>query len=125
MARKKPLHKQFQHPGGYAGMPRRVLESPQFRSLTLTARCILFELQSLHMPGRNGRIVLDVATAAKALGVVYNTAKKGFWELEEKGFIERMLEGDYRKGKAREWRLTYELYQGREPTDDWKNWPLE
>lgn len=87
----------------------------------MTARCILDELQNLHRPGRNGRIVLSVETAMTALNKSYNTVKSAFWELEGIGFIERMYEGDYTKGKAREWRLTYESCQGREPTDDWKN----
>ncbi|MEZ5919209.1 MAG: hypothetical protein R3D66_04685 [Alphaproteobacteria bacterium] len=89
--------------------------------MSVNARCILDELQDRYFGNNNGRICLTVEDAAEEIGRSYNTAKTAFWELEEKGFIERMLEGDYRKGKAREWRLTYEQYQGREPTDDWKN----
>lgn len=118
--RKKQLYKQYEHDGGFVGLPRRVFKSPQYRSLSLTARCLLNELQNLYRPARNGRIVLSVEQGAEALNISYNTAKEGFWQLEGMEFIERMLDCDYSKGKAREWRLTYEPCQGREPTDEWK-----
>lgn len=104
-------------------MPRRVFNSPQYRSLSMNARCILDELQNLHLPGRNGRIVLSVEQGMAALNLSYNTVKEAFWQLEEMGFIERMLDYNFSKGIAREWRLTYEPYDGREPTDDWKSYP--
>ncbi|MCB9964949.1 MAG: hypothetical protein H6855_02560 [Rhodospirillales bacterium] len=118
--KKTALYKQFQHEGGFVGLPRRVFNSPQYKSLSLAARCVLDELQNLHMPSRNGRIVFSVENAMSALGKSYNTASHAFRELEKMGFIERSLEADYTKGNAREWRLTYEACNGREPTDDWK-----
>lgn len=121
MASKRKLYNQFKHEGGFVGLPRRVFTSIQYKSLSLAARCVLDEIQNLHRPQRNGRIVFSVESAAKSLGVCYNTAKKAFRELEGKDFIERMYDGDYSKGKAREWRLTYEACNGHEPTDDWKN----
>ena len=101
-------------------MPRRVFESPQYRTLSLKARCLLDELQNIHRPGRNGRIVLSYETAARNLGVTYNTVSKAFLELQQTGFISLNLDADHRIGRAREWRLTYEPCNGREPTDDWK-----
>lgn len=122
---KKPLHKSFKHPGGYIGLPRRVFESENYRSLSLRARCVLDELQNLHRPGRNGRIAFSVTQAAQRLNVTENTAAPAFHELAQRGFIALSQDGDWRKGKAREWRLTYEPHNGREPTDDWYYWEDE
>jgi hypothetical protein len=121
MTKRKPLHKKFKHQRGFIGLPRHVFESEQYRTLSLTARCVLDELQNLHRPQRNGRIVLSVERAAIRLNVVENTVRPAFLELQKKGFIERSLDADYTKGRAREWRLTYEPCNGREPTDEWKN----
>ncbi|NCC61990.1 MAG: hypothetical protein EOM12_13865 [Verrucomicrobiae bacterium] len=122
MAKKKPIYKKFRHERGFIGLPRHVFESPAYRSLSLKARCLLDELQNLYRLGRNGRIVLSVERAAKNLNACNNTAKAAFEELQAKGFIVMNLDSDHTKGRAREWRLTYEPCQGREPTDEWKDW---
>lgn len=123
--RKNALYKQYAHPGGFVGLPRRVFESPEYKTLNLVARCVLDELQCLHTPQRNGRIVLSVERAAKNLSKTENTVRTGFHELQKKGFIELCHEADHTKGRARQWRLTYECYMGREPTDEWRQCPHE
>lgn len=77
------------------------------------------------MPSRNGRIVLSVETAAQKLGVALGTVRPAFRELEKHGFIECRLGADWPNGRAREWRLTYEGCNGREPTDEWVIWEGE
>lgn len=125
MSKRKKLYENYKHEGGFIGLPKRVFESPAYRSLKLSARCLLDELQFLYRPQRNGRIGFSVSKAAERLNLTEKTVSAAFRELEKHGFIERSLEGDYRKGIAREWRLTYEPCQGREPTDDWKAWTPE
>jgi hypothetical protein len=120
MAKKKPNHAHYKHLGGFVGLPRRVFESLEYRALTPKARCLLDELQNLHMPGRNGRLVLSVECAMERLGLSYNTVAKAFQELGRAGFIEQTFEHRYTQKQAREWRLTYEPCNAREPTDDWK-----
>lgn len=122
MAKRNNLFKQFKHPGGIIGLPKRVFDSHAYADLSLTARCLLDELQRIHMPSINGRISLSVFNASKRLKQSQNTVRPAFKELEEHGFIERSLDADWLNGKAREWRLTYEKCQGREPTDEWQNW---
>lgn len=97
-----------------------VWDSKAFRNLTPKARCLLFELQKAEFPNRNGFVGMSEKRAAKLLGCVENTASKAFEELQEQGFIELCLDGDYTQGKASEWRITYIQHQGREPTNEWK-----
>jgi hypothetical protein len=120
MSKKKPNHAAFKHHGAFVGLPRRVFQSSEYKGLTLKARCLLDELQNIHRPNRNGRLVLSVERATERMGVSYNTARAAFNELEKAGFIKQTLDYIYMKGQAREWRLTYEPCNGREPTDDWK-----
>lgn len=122
MAKRKANHKHFKHEGGFIGLPRRVFESPAYRDLSLSARCLLDEMQSLHRPQRNGRIGFSITTACERLSITYKTASKAFEELQSHGFIDCMMTANSFGAKAREWRLTYEPYQGKEPTDDWINW---
>jgi hypothetical protein len=118
--KKKPLYKKFHHEGGFVGLPRRVFKSAEYRKLSLKARCLLDELQNRYIGSNNGQITLSNESAAERLNCSYNTVKSAYTELQKKGFIDLCLDADYTKGRAREWRLTYESYRGREPTDDWK-----
>ncbi len=125
MAKKKNLHKRYKHEGGFIGLPTRVFDSAAYRDLSLKARCLLDELQKVHRSGLNGRIVFSIDMAAQRLNVTPKTASSAFQELIDHGLIERMLDGNWLNGQAREWRLTYEIYKGREPTDEWKGWRAE
>ncbi|MAM34834.1 MAG: hypothetical protein CMH28_07145 [Micavibrio sp.] len=120
--RKKTLHKSFKHPGGFIGLPQMVFWSDPYRDLTLVARCLLDEFQAIYRKGRNGRIVLSVATASQRLNTSYKPVSRAFAELAEHGFIECTKGSNWKDGKTREWRLTYEPCEGREPTHDWKLW---
>ena len=123
--RKKTLHKNYKHPGGFIGLPKVVFESKAYRNLTLVARCLLDELQGIYLPQRNGRLVLSVATASQRLNKSEKTVSAAFLELIEHGFIEHMTQSNWIEGKAREWRLTYEPVDGREPTHEWKLWQID
>ncbi|NCC61229.1 MAG: hypothetical protein EOM12_09855 [Verrucomicrobiae bacterium] len=122
MAKKKnQLFKNFRRQGNFITFWHSVYDSPAFQSLSLRARCLLFEFQYRFTPTRNGRIVMSVETAMERLNVKsYRTMQKAFEELQAKGFIVMNLDSDHTKGRAREWRLTYEPSNGREPTDEWK-----
>lgn len=120
MSKKKKNHEHYKHPGGWVGLPCRVFKSPEYRALTHKARCLIDELQCIYRDNRNGRIVLSVQHAARNMNCAYNTAKDAYNELQDAQFIEQMLEHRYTKKQAREWRLTFQPYNGREPTDCWK-----
>lgn len=71
-------------------MVRNMMDEPAWRALSSTAQA-LYPWLRLEWHGvdknNNGRIFLSVRQAAERLGVSYNTAAKGFRELQAKGFI--------------------------------------
>ena len=125
MAKKPRISNQFKRPGRYVIRHSQWIESDAYRTLSLTARCLLEEFQFVYLPRRNGRIRLPVSTAAERLAVCENTARRAFDELLERGFITITEEADWINGQAREFRLTIEPCNGREPTDEWRNWTPE
>ncbi|MBT3990524.1 MAG: hypothetical protein HOE97_08400 [Rhodospirillaceae bacterium] len=98
-------------------------DSPAYRSLSLTARCLLNEFLYVYRPSRNGHLVVSVETAAKRLNKSEETCRNAYYELMETGFLVLSEEARYINGRAREFRLTiYPSNNGREPTDDWQQW---
>jgi len=121
-SKKKPPENQIKRPGGFFPVCREWFNSEAFRDLSPTARCLLFEFQNVHQPGRNGYLSISVSNAAERLGVDPKTARKPFHELAEHGFI-ALMRGEYwQERKAREWRLTFYACHGKEPTDEWRFW---
>lgn len=98
------------------------LESPSYRDLRPLARCLLEEFLIVYRPSLNGRLSLPTRKAARRLGIAENTVLNAFDDLVEHGFIELIKGHDWAAREAREWRLTFMLCNGREPTDDWRNW---
>jgi len=98
------------------------VESPAYRDLSTNARCLLDELLTLCVPGRNGQINLSTRNAAKRLNVTQNTVMKAFDELITHGFIVITKGAVWHNGKARSFKLTFCDLNGREPTDDWRLW---
>ena len=109
----------FQRSGQFHRVYRDMFESDAYRSLCCVERCLLHELQALYLPSRND-VFLSVRDAAFRLGVHKDTASKAFYVLEKTGFI-RLTRGQLWQQKlSREWRLTFEPYKDREPTDNWR-----
>ena len=101
-----------------------MLESPTYRDLSPVAKCLLEEFQRIYRPSRNGQLSVSVMRASELLNVHKDTAGKAFYELAEHGFIALKKGSDWRERLTREWALTFEELNGREPTDDWKKWEL-
>lgn len=117
---KKVKEKNYMHKGGFVALPRRVFNSRQFKALPAVSRCILMEMKELYRPYLNGRLVYSQKQAMRDIGINHDrTIAKYFLILLKRGFIELSMEGDHTKGKAREWRLTFESCNGHEPTDEW------
>lgn len=98
------------------------LDSPAYRSLSTNARCHLEEFRRIHKPSRNGKLSVSNSNACILLGISENTARNAFRQLEERGFLTLTRDASYVAGKATEYRLTIEPYNGREPSDDWRDW---
>jgi len=114
--------KRAKRAGPFIQLHEEILASPAYRDLNPVARCLLIEFQRIYRPSRNGRLSISVMNAAKLIRVHKDTASKAFRSLAEHGFIV-LTRGEYWQERlAREWRLTFSEYNGREPTDDWKRW---
>ena len=117
----KKNYKYYKHEKGVIGLPRHVFNSEEYIYLSCGAKCLLNVLQSLYTPQRNGRLGLSHRKAMEALNISsHSTIQNYFNELIERRFIELAYEGNFKKGIAREWRLTYQPYNGKEPTNEWK-----
>ena len=116
------MSKQTRRKGGYVRKWEEILSSPAYRDLRPVDRCVLEELQRLYRPNRNGHLSLSVRNAEKLVHANKDTITKAFDKVAAHGFIE-LARGEYwQEGKAREWRLTFEPCNGREPTDEWRTW---
>jgi hypothetical protein len=108
--------------GGYIQRHEEWLSSPAYRDLSCAARCLLEEFQRIYRPQRNGQLSIGTRRASRLLRVAEGTAGKAFHDLASHGFI-KLVKGElWQQREAREWRLTFEPCNGREPTDDWRDW---
>lgn len=114
--------KRARRAGGFASIPNVVLDSDAYEDLRPAARALLLELARLFTPSRNGRISLDCRRAARRCRCNRATVLTAFRELLEHGFITLERDENYIQGKAREWSLTFEMKNGRAPTDLWLKW---
>ena len=118
MARKK-RNKRIKQTGRFFMVRHEMFESQAFRSLDCTARCLLFELQRHYIPGVVEDVFLSVRDAARRLRVNKDTARAAFKTLTDRGFIDLTNHELWQARISRKWRLTFESYNGREPTNEW------
>ena len=120
----KSFVSKYTRKGGYIRRFEEMLSSPAYRDLKPVARCLLEEFQRIYRPDRNGQLSLSVKNASALLNAHKDTCGRAFYELAEHGFIELKKGHYWTQRLAREWALTFEELNGREPTDDWKKWEL-
>ncbi len=106
--------------GGYIRRFEYMLASPAYRSLSTNARCLLEEFQRIYRPDRNGHLSISTKNAAKLLNISEPSASNAFYELAACGFIKLKNYALWQERKAREFSLTFEPMNNREPTDEWK-----
>lgn len=116
------LQKRLRRKGRFAQIYHEVFESPAYRDCRPLARALLVELLLIFTPQRNGRLQLAAARAADLLNVDKKTVIPAFHELAEHGLIAATRGDAWQDGQARQWRLTFEQCDGREPTDEWRQW---
>lgn len=112
----------------YAPIPYELLESPAWRSLSPAAVKVWCELRTRFKRFNNDRLQLPLSYASKRLRLGRTTVARALAELEEKGFIEKLRQGEFLGHQAALYRLTSEpvvdqndrLIQG--ATNDWKSW---
>ena len=99
-----------------------VKHSEAYHSLSVYARCALFELLDRHTGINNGMIGLGVRELSDALRCSQGTAVKAFREVDDAGLARPLKPGSWRGKKATEWRLTFYRCEvtGELPILNWK-----
>jgi len=112
--------------GQYIPLSYAQLKSKAWRSLSGAAIKVWLELHTRFNGGNNGSLTLSMAEAAERLGIGKATVQRAFKELQDKGFLVMVKEGDWYHRRAHEWRLTTKPVQGAKskilPTHDWRSW---
>lgn len=111
--------------GQYVPLSYAQLKSPAWRSLSGAAVKLWCELHTRYNGGNNGSLALSFKEAADALGMGKASIQRAYNELQDKGFIELMAQGNWYHRKAHEWRLTTKPMQGPKgklvATNDWRH----
>lgn len=86
-----------------------VLNSPGYRSLSVTARAALVEVVSLYHGNNNGRLQASTRWLGERLNCSKSTAARALVELEDGGLIETVRFGVFNRHNrtAAEYRLTF------------------
>jgi hypothetical protein len=110
----------------FLSLPRHMIRSSAYRSLSLAARAVLIELVDVYRGTNNGYLALSTRDAAARIGTSKDTAARALAELQAKGFIVRCSRGhfDRKTPHASEYRLTFrpcDRTSGR-PTNDFMRW---
>ncbi len=95
----------------YVALPLYLLRSRAWLGLSLAGRAAFVEALAFYRGDNNGYIMLPVRTLAERIGTSKDTVSRALVELEDKGFIECVFIGSFRRKdrKASEYRIT--LYQ--------------
>ena len=107
---------------GYVRLENELMESPAWRSLKPIDKALFIELKHRCRPAINGYLGFGVRDAAQILGCKPETVSSAFVRLQDRGFIVLMRESNWQMHKAREWRLTTDVWQEKYPTNNWKDW---
>ena len=98
------------------------LRSPAWRSLSGAAIKVWLELRSRFNGRNNGELSLSLDEASRLLGMSKSTVRRVFVELEEKGFIRKVKQGQWYGRLASEYAVTDRSLQGVPASNDWKRW---
>ena len=109
---------------GFVMLPRFMLKSPAWLSLSAPARAIYVEMECRYYGTNNGDIGLSVREASKLCRIAKDTAGKAIQELQDKGFIRCRRKGAFHRKirHASEWELTAQPFDTGEPTKDFMSW---
>lgn len=114
------------HGGNFIQLPRAMLTSLPFLSLSMRARAALYVVLERFNGFNNGRIGLSIDNLGAALGNQNHAANsRALVELIDRGFLECMAGANHIKSKAREYRLTFieSGHRGQDKaTNEWKLW---
>ncbi len=110
--------------GAFVMVRHDIMKSMAWRSLSTNARCIWLEIMFRYNGHNNGEIPLACREAGDLCGISKNTANNCFKELLEKGFLKIGQYSNFtcKYKRATRWIITHEGYDGKPPSNEWRNW---
>jgi len=109
----------------FVALPHNMLDSAAWKHLRPGAGFVFIEIKKRYNGGNNGNIPLSHREAAAVAHCGKGTAHRLLAELIAHGFIKQANKGHYGNRHATTWILTCEVYQGRCPSNEWKDWKPE
>lgn len=110
--------------GQYAPLPYALLKSDAWRALSGSAVKVFLELHTRFNGSNNGVLRLSYAEAAAALHMGKATVQRAFRDLQDKGLVVLVKEGNWYHRQAHEWRITtkgiHRVSRKEPPTHDWR-----
>ena len=106
----------------FVALPESLITSPAYRILKPPARALLVEFLHIYRPSRNGRLTITEAQAKTLLNVSEKIAARAFYELSEHGFIKLIKHQNWMNKDGREWAVTMNPVNDREPTCEYLKW---
>lgn len=102
-----------------------LFDSPAYRSLSCTARALLYEMNRFYNGSNNGEIFMSQRMAAERLGLkTHRTAAKALRELEDRSFIRTRVKGSFTRKTlhASTFVLTNQELNGQPASRDFMRW---
>lgn len=108
--------------GPWVGIPKCLVDSAAYRSLSAHARSILIEIMK-HMNGyNNGKIAVSHRDLRNAIGCRPQRITDGVVELMDHGMIDVTVEGQWKTRQARQYRLTFVSTLRKAATNEYLHW---
>lgn len=108
--------------GSWAGIPKCLIDSLAYRSLSVHARSVLIELVARMNGYNNGKIAVSQRELVDAIGCSPNRIVIAITDLMEHGILDVAVEGTWKTRQARQYRLTFVTTKGAPATNDYLRW---
>lgn len=123
MSKRKKHSLPFDSRGGTIAVPRRMLNSAAYRSLSVYSKVLMIMLQEQWRPDRP--VDYGIREAMEKVPCSKHSAMAAFQQLTERGFISMVEESMFNsrtKSRTRSWKLTWMPFNYMPPSQDWENW---
>lgn len=119
---KAPLTKAALKKADYSNYPDDLIRCSAYKQLKPTARIVLLEFMTGCKPWFNGKYGCGLINLIEKTGLSENTIRAAITQLQEYGFIEMKKRECRARHQAREWHVTWQKCEQREPTKNYLNW---
>jgi len=111
--------------GRFLSVPHNIYDSLAFKSLLPASKVVFMEFRRRYNGNNNGKIILSAREASKAIKPCAesgSTGDRALKQLMKHGFIKVHNKGHFRNRHASTWILTSEVFEGRAPTYEWREY---